>query len=183
MSSEIDRHLDLLRQQSIASGENRRYATFPERQTHFLRTSFLENIKNLYGLSNIYYPGCGIDAGLEPAFDLPEITYMDRKIKRTDARGRGLLGDFVRPPFENGTFDSVYIRDLHLHERTDAEPQIKLRNILNTVQNNGIVIYGIRKECSQWQNELPIIESSKELRQVYLPFQNPDFRVFQIMRS
>jgi hypothetical protein len=183
MSSEreIQLFLEKEKQDAVNSGRNRRLTVPEQIDRHRKSTEFLLILRNIYDISSIYYPGCGSDAQLEPAFQQREIAYLDKKTKRYDASGWGMVGDYMRPPFSDETFDSIFIQDLHLHEKKDDDipPQWKLQRILQTGKDNGILIYNTHPVCKGWEKELPFVTSHKQLEPITI--NSPEsFSVFRI---
>jgi hypothetical protein len=185
MSSEqeIQLFLEKDKQDAVNSGRNRRLTVPEQIERHKKGTGFLLMLRAMHDINSIYYPGCGSDAQLEPAFKPQEIMYLDIKTKRYDASGYGIVGDFMKPPFPDEAFDSIFIQDLHLHEKKDDDipAQWKLQRILQTGKDNGLLIYNAHPVCHGWEKELPLITSNKQLEP--LKINSPEsFSVFRIHR-
>lgn len=188
MSKDAEEYLERMAQQRVDTGRNKSSSTPEEARKKAEVNNFLSNLKDDLGIRNIYYPVCSEDNVLEPVFT-GKVTYLDRKIKRHDAGKLGLLGDFMDPPPEitDGAYDAAFIKDLHLHLQEDgitSTPEEKLSAILKKVKPQGAVIYGIRRACPKWEDELSYLESqNKKLIPVSLPYSNENFRVFKVNQS
>ncbi len=169
-------------QHNVDTGSNKGPSNFAEASEKAEATNFLSNLKSDLRIGNIYYPGCSDDSILEPVFT-GHITYLDDRIVRRDAGKLGFLSNFMSPPKEivDNSFDAAFIKDLHLHLKEDgqtASPSEKLEAILRKVKTNGTIIYGIRRACPEWEGELGFLSAQTNLRNLQLPYSNPNFKVF-----
>ncbi len=139
-------------------------------------------------INRIYCPCSSKDAILETVFPRKgEITYLDKRVRRHDVGDFGFVGDYTNPPKEikDGHFDAVFIKDLHLHEQgpNGTLPDKKLKALLETLREGGIVIYGIRRQCDKWGDELKFLQSRPQLSNVELPYSSPNFHIFRISKT
>ena len=135
---------------------------------------FLKMVKDLYGISRIYYPGHGGDTFLGEAFKPKEIVYLDNE-------GDGAIsykpnrmyvkGDFGKSPFRNGTFDALFYQENHANLGQTIE-------MLKTLRQGGIVIHGIDFCFLQGVGEEDFARIPGLIK-VELPFSNPTYTIFQ----
>lgn len=182
--AELREYLVKKAQNKVDTGLNRRPSSILEAQEKVESDNFLLRLKKDLGIKNIYYPGCGSDTMLEPVFRQNEIYYLDTAIDRTKTSVHAFLGDFAQPPKEikDGRFDAVFIKDLHLHlkEGDGRTPDEKLKALLQTLKEGGIVIYGIRRQCDKWEGELKFLQSRTELSEIKLRYESPTFHAFRV---
>jgi SAM-dependent methyltransferase len=173
-------------QRNIDTGRNRRVNTAEDLRRKVEDDKFLIAIREKFGIKTIYYPGCSDDKALEPAFHQSSIFYLDRAVDRSRTTMKGFVGDFTDPPPEikNTRFDAVFIKDLDLQDQKNGEAI--LLTILQALKEGGILIYGIRKKCPKWQEELKFMEKQRPgvlaLDTTSEIEHNPNFRVFMVTK-
>lgn len=135
---------------------------------------FLKRVRDLYGISRIYYPGHGGDTFLEDAFKPSEIVYLDDE--GDDAiiykpNRMYVKGDFGKSPFRNGTFDALFYQENHANLWQTIE-------MLRTLRRGGVVIHGIDFCFLQSVDEEDFARIPGCVK-VELPFYNPTYTIFQ----
>jgi len=116
--AELDGYLAKRAQGNIDTGRHKSFSSAETAAEHAEETNFLGRVKDDLRIRSIYYPGCSQDTTLEPAFQHRQITFLDKAVLRRDAPN-AFKGDFTDPPeeIEDGSFDAVFVKDLHLHEQ------------------------------------------------------------------
>jgi len=151
--------------------------TEAERRQSFLAHGYLSQVRKYYGIRSIYYPQCTGETVLETAFSADEIFYLDNIIRRNDNTRNSVVGDILKPPFAENTFDAAYVQDIHIHESPE-----KLDAILALVKQDGILIYGKRDACPSWKQELPVLNNSDNLSYIQYPYEDARFSTYSVRK-
>lgn len=132
---------------------------------------FLKRLRELFKISQIYYPGNGYDEILERSFELEEIVYLDEDMPRKPrSKARYIRGDYGKAPFRDDFFDALFYKDNDSNLPETIE-------MLRTLRRGGIVIYRA-VDCPEHIG----IRSFGEipgLTRVNPPFSNKEYTVFQ----
>lgn len=108
-------------------------------------------------VSDIYYPGVGLDFTLDQFFAKPNRYYLDKQPMRPDV----VRGDFRdTPDILDGTFSGVFLQDTHANRMGVSE-------ILRTVKKDGLVIVslwscGIEPTDSMTNDQIKVLPGLRE---------------------
>lgn len=138
--------------------------------------AFLGELRQLFQISLIYYPGCWDDKVLEGPFKIDEIVYLDNDTDVSDEKANPcnlILGDYGKSPFRDNAFDAIFYQDNHANKKETIE-------MLRTVRPNGIVIYS-HNDCGSTDCINPkTFGRLRGLEKVVdLPFYNISYTVFR----
>lgn len=132
-------------------------------------------LKDIFPIERIYYPGFGDDYILESAFKESEIFYLDND-QKTRLRRNLVIADLNEgySPFKDGSFDAIFVQDIHLEE-WDVEEFVRI------LKPHGIIIFstddcGIIKKDEVREPELQATPHFEELN---LPFSYRYYSTFQ----
>lgn len=133
---------------------------------------YLQKVRDMFSVCNIYYPGCWDDDVLETAFPPEEIFYLDKDPNEFDPpRPHYVQADVLDAPFEDGFFDAAFIQDMH-------ETPEELAAILKKVKSQGIVIYSSNECGMNYGAEFDTFLATDGISEVDLPFETYYFRTF-----
>ena len=145
---------------------------------------FLQELRKVFEINRIFYPGAGTDDCLEAAFDSNEIYYLDKSYKEgyqayfwqpKDKNYRRLTTNtYGRYTFQDKFFDAIYFKDNHA-----SGPEFT--KMLQTLKPGGIIIVG--STCEGTMN-IQAFDRRKSVVRINLPFKGEDdweteYRVYQ----
>ncbi|MDO8269395.1 MAG: methyltransferase domain-containing protein, partial [Candidatus Levybacteria bacterium] len=90
---------------------------------------FFNNLKMIYPINKVYYPGPGVDSSLNGVFKNNEVTYIDK-----DPYFDGVLkGDFRKTELPDNSHDALFLQDIHHSRQMFPE-------LLRVVKSGGLVV-------------------------------------------
>lgn len=108
------------------------------------KTGYLFLLKRQFNISRIYYPGCwNDDQTLRHTFKPEEIYYIDNDEDTIPSSGMRnfAIADMKASPFADGTFDAIFIQDVH-------NTQEEFSGALQALKPGGLVIFS-DEDCGQ----------------------------------
>lgn len=148
--------------------------------------TFLRQLRQLFPISLIYYPGCGDDGIPEGVFKPEEIVYLDDgtdiPVKYREHPYKFILGDYGKSPFRDHVFDALFYQDNHADVNETME-------MLGTIRPGGIVIHSnddcsvlISDDCSDPRCiDVERFGQIPNLEKITLPFRNRYYTVFRTL--
>lgn len=149
-----------------------------EKRERFVTRNFISRASAFYPMDRIYYPACGKDTILTDALPDSTVYYIDNTIKhRKD--GVFFYGDYRDAPFEENSFDALFLKDIHLKESgISKDEQIeRLKAILKPIKPEGLVI-AAKFGCNIWEIDVPFVRNSGLVKTTNIPFTPKELEVF-----
>ncbi len=137
--------------------------------------TFLRRVKRSFAISRIYYPGVGSNESLEDSsvYIPSEILYLDNlEDGWTPPNHSFVKGDVLYSPVRTSVMDAVFIQDTHPDKKALSE-------ILRVLKPEGIIIFSLDDCVGGDQDDLKMLQKSKELTQLQLPYRTKLYRIVQ----